>query len=195
MNCWYKTNLNSVNALRNDWLIPNLSLKSSDVSNNEQYTWDYKCEDIFTPQWIEKLKEIGFDLWKVMVFYKPKNFKNNWAHIDTYSDPPDKIVECGLNWIISNGDSEMHWYSSPSDERIVRWTESNRPYIAWPINELIEIDQCSINHNPVLINTGQPHAIVNENSERWCISVRFYVDNTWDEIVDLWFKKNLLIER
>lgn len=194
--CWYNLKIDTKLAFRNTWSPPPLD-RESDVKDNANWIWDFPGDVIFSNEWLELLSKFDLTVKKAMVFYKPANFINRWAHIDTIGiNAPDETVIFAMNWVISGLTGDMFWYDIPSGERIVRWTTSHRPYLAWPVSALTKIDHCAINDKLTLVRTDIPHAITVKDESRWCVSVRLhYLENSWQEVVDSMNRKNLLVER
>jgi hypothetical protein len=91
----------------------------------------------------------------------------------------------------------MVWYDdSLLDKSVVKFTESNSPFMDWPLQELTKIDQAEIGSALTLVNVNTPHTIDMKEEPRWCISARTTIkDNiSWETIVEYMRSKNLLIE-
>ena len=187
-NCWYSLNIDFSNALRKDWVweIPDLK-KSSIQSTNSRM--------LFNPEWLNYMNSIEVPIHFVMLFYRSPKSYTEIAHVDVKTKKPLLYVPYAINWIIEGQDSEMKWYNFSEEQQNVKYTMANTPYLAWPISTLTEIDSANIQNSFTLVRTDIPHSVqVNEKS-RWSISVRSLSLLTWQDSVDHFRSKNLLIER
>ena len=75
--------------------------------------------DLLNQSWLDNCSKIGIDIKTAMVFYKPVDFKGNFAHIDVVKHDPDGAVICALNWIINGKNSYMIWYDQNNIDRNV----------------------------------------------------------------------------
>ena len=99
-------------------------------------------------------------------------------------------------------------YIQPSEW--VRQLWINSPYCAdikinpfsfgvdtYKFNEIKYIESCRIQDQVTLVRTNLPHSITMGPDPRWSISARTHIseDMLWEDVVELFRSKNLLIER
>jgi hypothetical protein len=188
-NCWYSLNIDFSNALRKDWVwqIPDL---------NRFFVQCVNPLILFNPEWLNYMKSIEVPINYVMLLYKSSNNNSSIAHVDLKSEKPLSYVHYAMNWIIEGQDSEMTWYNLPEESSNVNYNAApNIPIQDWPISTLTEIDRANIINSFTLVRTDVPHNVVNKNS-RLALSVRSAQSQlNWQDSVDHFRSKNLLIER
>jgi hypothetical protein len=192
-NCWYSLNIDFSNALKKDWVWEIPDFKNPSI----QYT---RPSRIFNFEWLNYMKSIGVPIHFVMLFYKSPTYNFPRAHIDVSqvdvkTNKSLSYMTYAINWVIEGHDSEMKWYNLPKESSNVKYTSANNPYIDWPISTLTEIDSANIQNLFTLVRTDIPHSVHVNNKSRWSISVRSSSLFTWEDSVDHFRSKNLLIER
>jgi hypothetical protein len=189
-NCWYHLNIDVSNALKKDWKFP-------DPQYNAYGIWELPSHDLFNQTWLRYTADLGLDFGSAMLFYRGPHMSTKGAHIDIATVEPLRIATYGLNWIIRGGGGEMIWYDTPSENTKILYTLSNTAYTNWPIDELNEIDRCTIAKEPTLVKVSNPHSITMGPNERWCISVRPFLLKTmeWDDVVNCMKKLGILVDR
>lgn len=186
--CWYSLNIDFSNALRKDWVWKISDLKKSSV----------QCvnSSMFNSEWLNYMKSIGVPIDYVMLFYRIPKVYSRIAHVDVNGNKnPITYVPYAINWVIEGQDSEMKWYNLPEEHQNVKYTMANTPYLDWPIYKLNEIDSANIQNSFTLVRTDIPHCVLTNEKPRWSISTRSLSLDTWDNAVNHFRSKNLLIER
>lgn len=187
-NCWYSLNIDFSNALRKDW--------EWNISSLEKEYIQCVNTEMFNPDWLNYMASIGVPIEYAMLFYRKPITNSNAAHVDVNGNKkPITYVPCGINWIIEGQDSEMSWYNLPEQYPDIKYTMANTPYINWPVSELEEIDTANMQNSFTLVRTDVPHNVTVNEKPRWAISVRSHVFTTWENAVNHFRSKNLLIER
>lgn len=186
--CWYTLNLDIKGAIRKDWKFPNTDLHG---------IWRLPAWDVFELEWLKKCFALGLEFSALMLFHRKPFVGTNGAHIDLNTKDNTQIDTYAVNWILGGAGSQMIWYELPPGDLPVSYTSANTPYTYWPLNELTEIDRCSIRLQPTLVKIDKPHSIEMGPEERWCISARPRLKNRmeWDELLDHLRSLNLLVER
>jgi hypothetical protein len=189
-NCWYSLDIDISNALRKDW----------EWNIPESSTLDVKTENIqiFNQDWLDYMRSIGIPVVRAMLFYRNSMSTQKNAHVDL-SGPDSNgnisYVNYSMNWVLRGKASEMIWYNLPGENVNVKYSMANTPYIQWPVSTLEEIERVNIQNSLTLIRTDIPHSIQVQAEPRWCISARSASWFTWQQAVDHFRSKNLLIER
>lgn len=178
--CWYQLNLDTTNSIRNDFKL-NFSKKAIHYFDNPT--------KIFNQHWLDYMKNNYLEVDAIMMFYKPPRLIGKTAHDD------GKITTFGINWLLCGVDSEMIWFDFPKTSTKLQFTEADTPYYLWPVTELTEIDRCGDNSKPILVRVDNPHTINVGIQPRISISVRTKIDYSWENIVEYFRSRNLLIER
>jgi hypothetical protein len=192
-NCWYSLNIDFSNALRKDWVwkIPSLEKSSIQIVNTH----------LFNTDWLNYMASIEFPIEYAMLFYRIPNLYSSTAHLATAhvdvngNNKSLKYVPYAINWVIEGQDSEMIWYNLPEKYQDIKYTMANTPYVDWLVTELDEIDKANIQNYFTLVRTDVPHRVQVNEKPRWAISVRSSALVTWNEVVNHFRSKNLLIER
>ena len=189
--CWYETSINFEDAFNKNWQLP--EIKPNEWMNREGI-WRARTNQVFSPDWINYTKSLELSLLgTTLLFYRRPFYFAHRAHVDVQPE------SCGINWIIGGRNSQMVWYEKTNitQERDVLTSVASTPYLSWPVNELKEIERTTISNTKItLCRVDIPHAIVVGDEERWCISMRPSGDKfkTWENTVDFFRNKNLLIE-
>ena len=187
-NCWYSLNIDFSNALKKYWVLEIPDLKRSPIQSTHART-------LFRDEWLYYMKSIGVPIRFVMLFYRSPKSYSEMAHVDVRTNKSLSYAPYAMNWIIEGQDSEMKWYNFPEEQQNIKYTMANTPYLSWPVSTLTEIDSANIQNSFTLVRTDIPHCVqVNEKS-RWSISARSSSLFTWEDSVDHFRSKNLLIER
>lgn len=194
MKCWYRLNIDTANAIKPDFkfVIPNKLLG----------IWHYPATNIFNSDWLQYIKNKGILVKSAMVFYRAPYANAPTAHIDLARPEPTSdqisVSNFGINWTIGGAGSKMVWYDdSLLNKNIVKFTESNNPFMDWPIRGLTEIDSIEVGSSLTLVKVNTPHTVLMKEEPRWCISARTAIrhDYEWNEVVKLLKDKGLLIAR
>jgi hypothetical protein len=190
-NCWYSLDIDISNALRKDW----------EWNIPDPNKFDIKIENIriFNQDWLDYMQSIGIPVHRTVLFYRNSMFTQTNAHVDLAragSNGNITRITYAMNWVLGGKDSEMIWYKL-SDENIdVKYTMANTPYAQWPISTLEEIERVNVKNSLTLIRTDVPHSVQVQIEPRWCISARSDIHGyTWQQAVEHFRSKNLLIER
>jgi hypothetical protein len=179
--CWYNLRLGTQNSIK-----PEFTVK---FSEKKIHYFD-NPKDIFSPDWIDYMKNIEIEIASALVFYKPPNFVQNFAHIDGENEI------FAINWTIIGKNSEMVWYDTSDSENKLEYTESDTYYFKWPVEKLTEIDRCEISTvTSTIVRVNFPHNITVRNEPRISISARTSSFKSWDSIINHLRSKDLLIER
>ena len=190
--CWYSLNIDFSNALRKDWVweIPDLKKTSVQCVNTQLFK-------MFNSEWLNYMKSIGVPIDYVMLFYRIPKVYSRMAHVDVSGNKNlITYVPYAINWVIEGQDSEMKWYNLPEEHQNVKYTMANTPYLDWPVYKLNEIDTINSQNSFTLVRTDIPHSVHTNEKSRWSISVRSSSSLfTWEDSVDHFRSKNLLIER
>jgi len=189
--CWYETTINFEGAFNKNWNLP--EIKPGEWSTKEGI-WRAKTHQVFSTDWLKYAKSLELSLLgTTLLFYRRPFYFAQRAHVDVQPE------SCSVNYIIGGKNSQMIWYEKTNitQERDVLTSVAETPYLSWPVSELKEIERTTISNTKItLCRVDIPHAIIVGDEERWCISMRlsgniFY---NWDDTVDFFRKKNLLIE-
>jgi hypothetical protein len=130
----YKTNINIDNAFKPDWVLPG--------AGNVNGVWTFNAQQIFQSEWLDYMKNIGYPVEFVHVFYRPAGFQHASAHVDI----TDKQVEvAALNWIIGGRDSVMKWYRGDQKDYELRYTENGIPFVYILFDRITEQHSTNIN--------------------------------------------------
>jgi hypothetical protein len=178
--CWYKLNIDTTSALRNDW--------KSSISSVSKYS----AEDIFNAEWLNNSVIKKLRIGVAFAFNRPPWQIAADAHID-FSADAIKQTTFSINWVIDCKDSEMIWFDKPSSGGEI----GKSPYSChiWPINTLTEIDRCNIQLNAVVTRVDVPHAISVKSEPRISIAARSSLKLPWNLAIAYLRSNNLLIER
>lgn len=139
-------------------------------------SWSLPKEGTLNDDIFKVLEEKGCELAWIELMYTPPNVSRNW-HIDP--DENDSISNvCKINIIFCEEDNHycQLGVTKNSDHDIkLDYTnvngslQKNFMYISFKDDEIDVIDSITIK-NPILINVGVPHRVVNNtNSSRWCL--------------------------
>ena len=184
--CWYKLNLDTSMALRSDW--------SAVKCSNDVMTDSFSAEQIFNQEWLDYTIAKKLYISNALVFKRPAWKHDETAHVDLLSDALS-LSTYSINWVINCDDSEMIWYNKPSSNSIIEYTPANTPFLAWPIETLVEIDRCNIRSEAILTRVDVPHAVSVKSQPRISIAARSGLKLSWNLAVEYLRLNNLLIER
>jgi hypothetical protein len=174
---WYNLNLPDVGQLNPNWTWPVINDTIPSIIRPSP-------ADILSKEWLKVLQSYSLTLFKLVVFYRPANFCDEIAHVDTRTGS-NPGCRAAINFVYGGMGSAMHWYDSSSTARISDNNYGGKFINSGPINTLTEIDSANIAGQPVLVRIDIPHAISAGKTERWCVSIRcseFEVD--WEQVVD-----------
>lgn len=186
--CYYKLKIDTTNALNPNWKLP--------VSKTDYGIWSVDAATMFNLEWLRYVADIGLNIKHALVFYRAPYCTSKEAHVDTHIKDLKK-VNFGINWAIGGNESSMHWYTLPDDNGIFKDVKSDSPYLTYKFNEIKYIESCRIQDQVTLVRTNLPHSITMGPDPRWAISARTHIseDMQWEDVVDLFRSKNLLVER
>lgn len=206
---WYRLNIITENAIRNDF-----DFNEKFLLNRDFDLWRFGYFDgstahqsIFNKDWIEYFESLGFIITQGELFRRlPNTVNRDRAHVDIISNESPKKICFALNWIINDviDEGEMIWYEVPpmdqmKYDQVKMEDEVGQTYGYWPKELYIdkEIDRVIIGKQATLVRTDLLHNVEASKSVRACISLRSFVPglnsfSTWDEAIDK--LKNLIIE-
>jgi len=189
--CWYETNI----EFDKNFTIDKLPKINEGEWYDKEGIWKQPLGEVFSEEWNTHLKDLGFSMWPwVLMFYRRPHYYAQRAHVDLQD------TVCGINWVIGGSDSHMIWYKKTgvTQERDALTSVAFTPYLSWPVNELEEIERHTLSRTKItLVRVDIPHAIEVRSEDRWGISVRpkGKTFRTWEDTIDYFRSKNLLIER
>jgi hypothetical protein len=186
--CWYKLNIDTSWALKEDWNIPKPS--SLDIRVTK-----YPAEYLFNQDWLNSTAVKKLRIGAAMVFNRRAWQCDDEAHVDLLYPDMSKSATFSINWVIDSKDSEMLWFNKPDNTVGVEFTEADTPYMSWPINTLVEIDRCNIQLNAVMARVDVPHAVSVRSERRLCIAARSGLRMPWNLAVAYLRSMNMLVER
>lgn len=143
--------------------------------------WRLEPDTIFKDNFLIDLYEkYNLVIGTIQCFMRKPLYQHPGAHCDML--PDGTILGSALNWCIGKDDSEMVWYDFPNTSAVIN---DNHNYVdhEWPITTLKETHRTVIGNTPTLVRTDIPHTVEMKNHDRWCISLRFHNDITWDQCV------------
>lgn len=192
--CWHRVKIDTTDALSSSYrwvynkpgFLPNFRV------------WTVESTKLFKKSWIEYINSLGLELaYTSIIFYRPVGTTDQMAHIDLdASSTQDNIksVPFAVNWVIGGSNSQMHWYDLPDGDMKITANAPSVYDVKWPIEQLTKIDSVEISNQATLVRVDFPHAITNDHEYRFCISVRFNLENySWEEVVEHFHKKGLLL--
>lgn len=146
--------------------------------------------ELLNQEWLDKCNAIGVDIKTAMVFYKPIDFKGDFAHIDVVKHDPEGAVICALNWIIGGNNSQMVWYDQRTAVRNVEWDKQGIPRATFLKSQLIELQRLALTNRLTLVRTDIPHTIECGSDPRWSISLRMQYGKfkTWQNAIEFFTK-------
>lgn len=215
---WYKMDLDPTGALRDD-----LDMSFVDgVDPDREWLWGTGGEDlknIFNESWLDYLESKKCRPQNVLIFYKPKNYRDN-IHIDQMPSDvdPSWFLHYGLNLVGNPGymsghgadeqykdwkdTATMRWYSTEPEDHIRMHGEDagfEFDYVRIPEDSstVIEMDRANFADGIYLANAWVPHQIVTTNQPRLCFSMRWCTGkgpkDSWESTVEYFNNHNLLI--
>jgi hypothetical protein len=186
--CWYKLNIDTSFALRDDWIAPSLIVNDIGMKT-------YEANEIFSNEWLRYMASNNLEITNAISFNRQPYQRDEIAHIDIPS--ATKLSTFSINWVIGGKNSEMIWYDLPEvmDNMPLCVTPANSLYKCWNIAELTEIDRCKIDECAVVTRVDFPHAIVVRSEPRLSISARTRIRFSWKTAINYIRANNLLVER
>lgn len=185
--CWYNTTISTGGAFRSDLTLPKY--------DKPKTLFEKDLKSIFSDKWLDYCSSLGFNFNRVLLFFKPAYYKNEYAHIDLYNE--NDIAEIGFNFTIFGSSGEMCWYEHPSHKGIVLWSTNHSPCMMYDVKTLKLIEKSTIPTKTLtIVKTSVPHSINVFHESRWCLSLRGEGPITlWNSAVTYIREKGLLIER
>ena len=189
MKPWYRLNIDISNAVREDFNFNSLYTNSK-FANKPVGTWVFSKDqltDIVNQRWLDYMSSIGLNPTGIMLFYREPHFVAAGAHIDIRKN--NTLAIYAINWVLNPADdSDMIWFSHPTEPGISAVTEANTNYTYWPMDDIkdLEIDRCCIKNIPTLVSISIPHNVIVNTVPRWVISVRFPIEEDvtdWEDAV------------
>jgi hypothetical protein len=187
--CWFKTKLNSNNIVDPNWKF----------ETKLHYVIKYDKVPV-TDEFIKYLKQFDLVYANNMMFYRAPNshpFGSNTltSHVDL--DHKNNLCSPALNYIIGGKNSYMNWFKMPSENYEVKFTPANTAYCSFHNNELEKIDEGELGEELTLVRVDIPHNVIVNSEARLCISIRFQPIEyrKWEDVVDFFNERNLLIQR
>lgn len=188
-NCWYNLNIDITDAFKSDWVWPEPKNKSLLILSESN------TQNIFNTRFMDYMSSIDVPVNFALYFNSLSKYKTDFAHIDMTCNNTTQPWPWAINWVLGGENSELVWYETPIGTN--RHEDvANTPYMPFPIEGLVKIDNCNVLAKAILIRTDVPHAAWVTDDQRWCMSIRSSLKyNTWDSIVTHLRDLNLLIER
>lgn len=186
-NPWMTVDLDIKDSLKidiKDYILENPT-RSNEVAiykEDDIGIWKLDPEVVFKDEFLINLFEkYNLVIGTIQCFMRKPNYQHPGAHCDML--PDGTILGAALNWCLGEDDSEMVWYEKPKNNAIVN---DNHNYVdyEWPIESLTETHRHIIGNTPTLVRTDLPHTVDMKNHERWCVSLRFHNDITWDQCIE-----------
>lgn len=192
---WYNIGVNNLTILNKNWQFPKVT---------QLWGGHFTTEELFDPDWVLYIESLDIHISKSHpIFFKPKNMETKKAHVDLRLDNSSQVS--ALNFAIQGKDSKMCWYKEKLvNSGIIKQNSfgaadhKSHNHVVWNLEDLEEIDSCNIQSSLTLVRIGIPHTIFIGNQDRWGISIRFNNNlgrKSWEEVVDFFNNKNLLIAR
>lgn len=179
--------------MMNDYIIPTIINQSEVLKSNT-----YNINDESKPQmWLENPKDILSDNFLqildffyipcvvCILFFKPKNFVERFAHIDLQTS--DLVQTHAFNILTQGTNSTMSWYEKKNFNDGV-WdrplTKQKTPHLSYKVDDCNLKFSCQLPLNKLLlVNTSILHAINVSHESRLCISLRTgLVFPTWTDV-------------
>lgn len=194
MKNWYKTNIEF--SFKEGWEFP---------TTTEPTWWVLEPEEIASQSVIDNIKNNGFELAKILLFYCPPNCSPTHAHVD-FAKQHEKLSSCAFNCVMGGETSKMVWYNPLTEYQVTDMPKSDAVQGKWPKyllswqivpEELTEIESLTITGNTfTMVRVNLPHAVFTGNEARWCVSLRLKHETipTWESMVNTMRNKNLLDE-
>jgi hypothetical protein len=178
---WHVVDIDVSNAIRSDFDFDRILQERNQTIPNHGHNWrfaancsDGQLTDFFNRSWLDYMKDIGFEICDLQVFYKEANFMWHRAHIDmTYN--PKAQLGAALNWCVGPDDGEMIWYELPNEmveDTKTKRTEADTRFYDWDIRGLTEVTRRVIGPKCTVVRVDVPHNIAMYEHPRWSISAR-----------------------
>jgi hypothetical protein len=191
---WHVVDINIADAVRSDFDFDHILKERNQIKYCHGHNWrfassnaDGQLTDFFNQSWLDYMKDIGFEICDLQVFYREANFVWHRAHIDmTYN--PESRLGLALNWCQEPDDGEMAWYNLPDstvNDNETKRTEANTRFYDWDIRNLTEVARRVIGPRCTVVQVDIPHNIIMYEHPRWAISARTTERfATWQDIVN-----------
>lgn len=202
---YYKLNIDIAGAIKPDFDVSAFGIE-------KDWVWpffDNDIKDIFNPQWIKYMSDMGLNVHEGTIFYKIPNLPaTNHIHIDSIPTNPWKLCYYGINWLMdlkhaspkfgkismtgnNQDDSAMLWYHQ-SDYPVTKLTikqDGHDRIVNYFSAEYKSIsDRVTIGEDVYLVQTSTPHTVETKTSHRLAMSLRNVFnddhDLNWDTIVE-----------
>ncbi len=194
---WHAVDIDISNAINPQFKFEDLLVNATYVDKTGTGVWGYDgttLTNFFTKEWLTYMQSLDIDVLAVLIFFRRPYYVFLTPHIDLLYGQ-ENHPSIALNWIVGNNDdSYMVWYKTPLDAaqrpHEVVSSGQGHEYIAWPYEDLVEIERHTIGNQPTVVRTDIPHGIIVNASPRWSISVRCKLPGTtkthvtWEQIVD-----------
>jgi hypothetical protein len=145
--------------------------------------------DFIKKEIIDLLTHNNLNLEKVIIFKKPPTTREmGMIHADYYWDKDKNNwleCNCAVNINLDRTDSVMYWYSSLNPV-----TNPDEIGTDYPTRKTKNFTNCTLVEtlsimNPTIVRIGVPHTVKNlATTTRWCVSLRFAGNPTFEECVD-----------
>lgn len=120
--------------------------------------------------------KVGLTVRLVEIFYRQPNAVGN-----IHSDTEIAGDYAKLNWVYGNG--TMYWYKTNKNYTpTILNTTAIKSYALYYSESEVELVHSQIVGQPSLVQVGCPHKVINDNTERFCISVVFETVNTKERL-------------
>lgn len=140
---------------------------SKSIDQNKNNHWN-QLNYIFNDKIFSFFSSLDCTLINSELFYTPPFGRLPW-HIDM--NPPEDFVKINYVW---GSENHIMCYGETKDTNkifVTSKTAVNTQYISLDDNEVLNVTAVKINQ-PVIINAGRPHKIVNfDSTGRWCLSL------------------------
>jgi len=135
--------------------------------------WLENPKDLLSIKFLEILESFNIPCVVCIIFFKPKNYVETFAHIDYQTKT--LIQTHAFNIITQGVDSTMSWYEKKLDNS--SWdlplTKQDVPHLSY------KVESCNLKfsyklplHQLMLVNTSMLHVINVSQESRLCVSLR-----------------------
>jgi hypothetical protein len=194
---YYKLNIDVKDAIK-----PDFDLSAFGIEKD--WVWpffDNDIKDIFNPQWIQYMSDMGLNIREGTIFYKIPNLPaTSHIHIDSIPKNPWKLCYYGINWLMdlqhvspkfaktstidnNEDDSTMLWYHQ-SDQPIRKLTikqDGHDRIVNYFSAEYKSIShRLSVGKDVYMVRTSTPHTVETKTSNRLAMSLRNVFDDDYD---------------
>lgn len=190
--CCYRVNIDTTNAFKEDLIKDRFGKFSLE-------TFTDTARDLFNKEWIDQFEDKVDTIHTVLIFSRPALRGTPVSHVDITNKLTP--VWFSFNWTLTGKSSSMVWHEPPENHleiKDIKHTMSNNLFLYWPLDQLPIIEQFEITDQMVIARTDIPHSITVKLEPRISIAVRTVSsgrnDYSWDEAIDFFRNKNLLIE-